>query len=447
MILIALASLSALFGLVACVMLVRMNAARSQQGDGKVEEMDLRAVLLDQEGRVRDEFSRSRKEASDQAQAQREELRNNLSSFEKHLDEDAKELQGLLRQQFGDLLLQLDKQGKTAVDAVKEVRETVEKQLKEIREDNGNRLEEMRKTVDEKLQTTLEKRLGDSFKLVSDRLEQVHKGLGEMQSLASGVGDLKKVLSNVKTKGILGEYQLGNILEQMLTREQFEENIATRPGSNERVEFAVRMPGQGDNESVWLPIDSKFPLKGYEDLINAREAGDLAVIQAAEKALARTIESFAKDISEKYLEAPYTTEFGVMFLPVESLYAEVLRHPGVFETLQRKYRITVTGPTTMSALLNSLQMGFRTLAVTKRSSEVWKILEAVKTEFGKFSEQLERVDDRLGKAKSELEKLRNTRTNQMERKLRDVATLEGRESAQVLELPDEHSFPGTASED
>lgn len=447
MILIALASLSALFGLVACVMLVRMNAARSQQGDGKVEEMDLRAVLLDQEGRVRDEFSRSRKEASDQAQAQREELRNNLSSFEKHLDEDAKELQGLLRQQFGDLLLQLDKQGKTAVDAVKEVRETVEKQLKEIREDNGNRLEEMRKTVDEKLQTTLEKRLGDSFKLVSDRLEQVHKGLGEMQSLASGVGDLKKVLSNVKTKGILGEYQLGNILEQMLTREQFEENIATRPGSNERVEFAVRMPGQGDNESVWLPIDSKFPLKGYEDLINAREAGDLAVIQAAEKALARTIESFAKDISEKYLEAPYTTEFGVMFLPVESLYAEVLRHPGVFETLQRKYRITVTGPTTMSALLNSLQMGFRTLAVTKRSSEVWKILEAVKTEFGKFSEQLERVDDRLGKAKSELEKLRNTRTNQMERKLRDVATLEGRESAQVLELPDENSFPGTASED
>jgi DNA recombination protein RmuC len=447
MILIALASLSALFGLVACVMLVRMNAARSQQGDGKVEEMDLRAVLLDQEGRVRDEFSRSRKEASDQAQAQREELRNNLSSFEKHLDEDAKELQGLLRQQFGDLLLQLDKQGKTAVDAVKEVRETVEKQLKEIREDNGNRLEEMRKTVDEKLQTTLEKRLGDSFKLVSDRLEQVHKGLGEMQSLASGVGDLKKVLSNVKTKGILGEYQLGNILEQMLPREQFEENIATRPGSNERVEFAVRMPGQGDNESVWLPIDSKFPLKGYEDLINAREAGDLAVIQAAEKALARTIESFAKDISEKYLEAPYTTEFGVMFLPVESLYAEVLRHPGVFETLQRKYRITVTGPTTMSALLNSLQMGFRTLAVTKRSSEVWKILEAVKTEFGKFSEQLERVDDRLGKAKSELEKLRNTRTNQMERKLRDVATLEGRESAQVLELPDENSFPGTASED
>ena len=246
---------------------------------------------------------------------------------------------------------------------------------------------------------------------------------------------MKKVLSNVKTKGILGEYQLGNILEQLLPKEQYEENIATRPGSSERVEFAVRMPGQDDNDTVWLPIDSKFPLKGYEDLLDARESGDLTAIQAAEKALARTIESFAKDISEKYLEAPYTTEFGIMFLPVESLYAEVLRHPGVFETLQRKYRITVTGPTTMSALLNSLQMGFRTLAVTKRSSEVWKILEAVKTEFGKFTEQLDRVDDRLGKAKTELEKLRNTRTNQMERKLRDVATLEARESAELLELP------------
>ena len=384
---------------------------------------------------MRDEFTRNRKEAGDLAQAQREELRNNLAAVEKKLDDNAKAQQEVLRQQFEDLLKQLYTQGKLSLEAVKDVRETIEKQLKEIREDNGKRLEEMRKTVDEKLQSTLEKRLGESFKQVSDRLEQVHKGLGEMQSLASGVGDLKKVLSNVKTKGILGEYQLGNILEQLLPKEQYEENIATRPGSSERVEFAVRMPGQGDNDTVWLPIDSKFPLKGYEDLLDARESGNLTAIQAAEKALARTIESFAKDISEKYLEAPYTTEFGIMFLPVESLYAEVLRHPGVFETLQRKYRITVTGPTTMSALLNSLQMGFRTLAVTKRSSEVWKILEAVKTEFGKFTEQLDRVDDRLGKAKTELEKLRNTRTNQMERKLRDVSTLEARESAELLELP------------
>lgn len=386
------------------------------------------------EGVMRDEFARNRKESADLAQAQREELRNNLASFEKHLDEDAKAQQEALRQQFDDLLKQLHNQGKTSLEAVKDVRETIEKQLKEIREDNGKRLEEMRKTVDEKLQDTLEKRLGESFKQVSERLEQVHKGLGEMQSIASGVGDLKKVLTNVKTKGILGEYQLANIIEQLLPREQYEENVATRPGSSERVEFAIRMPGNSDDDVVWLPIDSKFPLNGYEELLNAREAGDLDAIASAEKALTATLEKFAKDISEKYVEAPYTTDFGVMFLPIESLYAEVLRHPGVFETLQRKYRITVTGPTTMSALLNSLQMGFRTLAVTKRSSEVWKILEAVKTEFGKFSNQLEKVDKQLSTAKKSLEDLRSTRTNVMQRRLKDVGTLDTRESESLLDI-------------
>ena len=384
---------------------------------------------------MREEFGRSRKEAADLAQSQREEQRNAQTTFEKRLDDQAKAQQEALRQQFQDLLKQLHTQGKQSLEAVKDVRETVEKQLKEIREDNGTRLEEMRKTVDEKLQDTLEKRLGESFKLVSERLEQVHKGLGEMQSLANGVGDLKKVLNNVKTKGILGEYQLGNILEQLLPPEQYEENIATRPGSSERVEFAIRMPGNSNEDEVWLPIDSKFPLKGYEDLLNARETGDLEAISAAEKSLTGTIEKFAKDISTKYVEAPYTTDFGVMFLPIESLYAEVLRHPGVFETLQRKYRITVTGPTTMSALLNSLQMGFRTLAVTKRSSEVWKILEAVKTEFGKFSDQLERVDKQLSTAKKSLEDLRSTRTNVMQRRLRDVGVLDAGNSQDVLEIP------------
>ena len=383
---------------------------------------------------MRDEFARNRKEAAELAQAQREELRNSLTAFEKRFDENAKAQQDALRQQFDDLLKQLHNQGKTSLEAVKDVRETIEKQLKEIREDNGKRLEEMRKTVDEKLQDTLEKRLGESFKQVSERLEQVHKGLGEMQSIASGVGDLKKVLTNVKTKGILGEYQLANIIEQLLPREQYEENVATRPGSNERVEFAVRMPGNSDDDVVWLPIDSKFPLNGYEDLLNAREAGDLDAIASAEKALTATLEKFAKDISEKYVEAPHTTDFGVMFLPIESLYAEVLRHPGVFETLQRKYRITVTGPTTMSALLNSLQMGFRTLAVTKRSSEVWKILEAVKTEFGKFSNQLEKVDKQLSTAKKSLEDLRSTRTNVMQRRLKDVGTLDTRESESLLDI-------------
>lgn len=427
-----LAGLAALFSALACFLALRKSGSSGADAGG-LEDLGRKVERL--ESLLREEFATNRKEMGDQSKSLREELAATLGVFREQSDEIAKAQKELLRQQFGDLIKQLDDQGKKSLDSVKDVRSTVEKQLTEMREDNGKRLDEMRKTVDEKLQTTLEKRLGESFKQVSDRLEQVHKGLGEMQTLASGVGDLKRVLTNVKTKGILGEYQLGNILEQLLPKEQYEENIATRPGSAERVEFAVRMPGPSDNESVWLPIDSKFPLKGYEDLLDARESGDISAIQAAEKSLSRTIESFAKDISEKYVEVPYTTDFGIMFLPVESLYAEVLRHPGVFETLQRKYRITITGPTTMSALLNSLQMGFRTLAVTKRSSEVWKILEAVKTEFGKFSEQLEKVDDRLGKAKGELEKLRSTRTNVMERKLRDVGTLDGGESAQLLDLP------------
>ncbi len=394
------------------------------------------------ERKLSEEFQLNRKEMSEEAQRARDEQRKMHAEMRTSLEEQGKALAEGVRVQVGDLARSIETQHHRALEAFKDVRETVDKQLKEMREDNGRRLEEMRKTVDEKLATTLEQRLGESFKQVSERLELVHKGLGEMQTLAIGVGDLKKVLSNVKTKGILGEYQLGNILEQLLPREQYEENIATRPGTNERVEFAIRMPGSSENESVLLPIDSKFPLQGYEDLLNARETGDLAAILAAEKALARTIESFAKDISTKYVEPPFTTDFGVLFLPIESLYAEVLRHPGVFETLQRKYRITVTGPTTMSALLNSLQMGFRTLAVTKRSSEVWRILEAVKTEFAQFSEQLEKVDDRLGKAKSELEKLRTTRTSVMQRKLREVGTLDERESREVLELPMEEGEGG-----
>lgn len=432
----AFAILSALASIAACALVLGMRNKLGGQGDGvtAAELQSLKEKVGAGEGVMRDEFARNRKEAAELAQAQREELRNSLTAFEKRLDENAKAQQDALRQQFDDLLKQLHNQGKTSLEAVKDVRETIEKQLKEIREDNGKRLEEMRKTVDEKLQDTLEKRLGESFKQVSERLEQVHKGLGEMQSIASGVGDLKKVLTNVKTKGILGEYQLANIIEQLLPRDQYEENVATRPGSSERVEFAVRMPGNSDDDVVWLPIDSKFPLNGYEDLLNAREAGDLDAIASAEKALTATLEKFAKDISEKYVEAPHTTDFGVMFLPIESLYAEVLRHPGVFETLQRKYRITVTGPTTMSALLNSLQMGFRTLAVTKRSSEVWKILEAVKTEFGKFSNQLEKVDKQLSTAKKSLEDLRSTRTNVMQRRLKDVGTLDTRESESLLDI-------------
>ena len=427
--LIAFAAVAALGAAVSCLLLLGMRG-KIGGGDSMSDEK-----LTSLEESMRDEFARNRKESAEQGQAQREEQRKLQEAFEKKMEENAKDQSGVLRQQFGDLLKQLETQNKQSLEALKDVRGAVEKQLKDIREDNGKQLEEMRKTVDEKLQDTLEKRLGESFKIVSERLELVHKGLGEMQTLASGVGDLKKVLSNVKTKGILGEYQLANIIEQLLPIEQYEENIATRPDSNERVEFAIRMPGNSEDDVVWLPIDSKFPLQGYENLLNAREAADLDGIKAAEKALTSTIEKFAKDISEKYIEAPHTTDFGIMFLPIESLYAEVLRHPGLFETLQRKHRITITGPTTMSALLNSLQMGFRTLAVTKRSSEVWKILEAVKTEFGKFSTKLELVDKQLSTAKRSLEDLRHTRTNVMQSKLRKVGTLESGESDRLLDLP------------
>ena len=426
-----LAALAAALAATSCLLLWSMRGIMG----GATDLSDEKLTALSEA--MRDEFARNRKESSEQAQAQREEQRTSQDAFEKKMEENAKQQTAALRVQFGDLVKQLDTQNKQALEALKDVRGAVEQQLKDIREDNGKRLEEMRKTVDEKLQDTLEKRLGESFKIVSERLEQVHKGLGEMQNLASGVGDLKKVLTNVKTKGILGEYQLANIIEQLLPTEQYEENIATRPGSSERVEFAIRMPGNSEDDVVWLPIDSKFPLQGYENLLDAREAGDLEGISAAEKALTSTIEKFAKDISEKYVEAPHTTDFGIMFLPIESLYAEVLRHPGLFETLQRKHRITITGPTTMSALLNSLQMGFRTLAVTKRSSEVWKILEAVKTEFGKFSSKLELVYKQLSTAKRSLEDLRNTRTNVMASKLRKVGTLEREESDQLLELPPE----------
>lgn len=405
------------------------------------ESVDLRPQLKEVESSIessiKDEFQRNRKESSENAQINREELAGSLKSFEERFSQNIKELNELLRQKFADFNHQQVENNKQATDHIKEIEKTIEKQLRSIREDNTKQLDEMRKTVDEKLQTTLEKRLGESFKQVSDRLEQVHKGLGEMQTLASGVGDLKKVLSNVKTRGVLGEYQLGNILEQILTPEQYSRNVATKKGSQANVEYAIKLPGKNRDEEIWLPVDSKFPIESYEVLLDAYEKGVPEQIESAQKVLIKAVEGFAKVISDKYIDPPHTTDFGIMFLPVESLYAEVLRHPGLFETLQRKYKITVTGPTTLSALLNSLQMGFRTLAVQKRSSEVWSVLGAVKTEFGKFSEQLNRVQKQLNSASGSLETLRSTRTNQIERKLRNVETMDSLESKEVLELPSE----------
>lgn len=393
-------------------------------------------------GSVKDEFQRNRTENNEVARLNREELAASLKSFEDKFSQNIKDLNELLRQKFGDFNQRQLDNNKLATEHLKEIEKTIEKHLKAIGEDNTRQLDEMRKTVDEKLQSTLEKRLGESFKQVSDRLEQVHKGLGEMQTIASGVGDLKKVLSNVKTRGVLGEYQLGNILEQILTPEQYSKNVATKKGSQANVEYAIRLPGKNTDEEVWMPVDSKFPIESYELLLEAYERGAPDQIDAAQKILIKAVEGFARDISEKYLDPPHTTDFGIMFLPVESLYAEVLRHPGLFEVLQRKHKITVTGPTTLSALLNSLQMGFRTLAVQKRSSEVWSVLGAVKTEFSKFSDHLGKVQKQLHTASGSLETLRTTRTSQIERKLRNVETLDGIESREVLELPPEELEAG-----
>ena len=314
------------------------------------------------------------------------------------------------------------------------LRGAVEHRLERLQQDNSAKLEQMRQTVDEKLHATLEKRLSESFRHVSERLELVHKGLGEMQTLAAGVGDLKKVLSNVKTRGVFGETQLAALLEQVMTPEQYEKNVATRPGSKERVEFAIRMPGQDKN--VLLPIDAKFPIEDYQRLQAAQEAGDRAALEMAERALETRVKLEAKTIAEKYVEPPHTTDFAVLYLPFESLFAEVLRRPGLFDQIQRQYRVTICGPTNMLAVLNSLQMGFRTLAIQQRSSEVWKVLGTVKSEFGKFAEVLANTKRQLQTVANTIDQA-EVRTRQIERKLKDVEALPGAETQESLQLEED----------
>ncbi len=317
------------------------------------------------------------------------------------------------------------------------VRETIDQRLRELQAGNETKLDQMRRMVDEKLHETLEKRLGESFRTVSLQLEAVHKGLGEMQSLASGVGDLKKVLSNVKARGTWGEVQLGALLDQILIPEQFDRNVATRKGSREIVEFAVRLPGIGDGDVVHLPIDSKFPLEDYARLVEAAEAGDGEAVQRASLELARAVRKSAQDIRDKYLDPPHTTDFGILFLPTEGLFAEVLRLPGLAEELLHTYRVVAAGPTTLAATLSSLRMGFRTLAIEKRASEVWQVLAAVKTEFGKFGGVLARVKTQLDTASRSIEET-GRRSRAIERRLRGVETLTGDASSDVLGIgPDE----------
>lgn len=345
-----------------------------------------------------------------------------------------------LQQRFAEALgLRLSELTQRNEQRLGEMRATLESQLKSLQADNATRLEQMRATVDEKLQSTLEARLGQSFKLVSERLEAVQRGLGEMQTLAAGVGDLKRVLTNVKTRGVFGEVQLGALLEQVLTLEQYETNCITVPGSSERVEFAVRLPGTTADMPIRLPIDAKFPREDYERLLDAQDRADAEGVNAAASGLERQVRLEARRIRDKYVAPPHTTDFALLFLPTEGLYAEVLRRPGLFEALQREFRVTLVGPTTLLALLNSLQMGFRTLAIEQRSSEVWQLLGAVKSEFGKFAGVLEKAHGQLDTVQNSL-KQAGVRTRAIEKQLKGVESLPGSESETLLGTsdPDEH---------
>lgn len=381
---------------------------------------------------VNGEISKNREESNSNARQVREELNQSLHSFNESILVRMAEIANLQRNQLDIFSIQLDSLTKTNEQKLELLRKTVEERLLILQKDNGLKLDQMRATVDEKLSATLEQRLGESFKLVSERLEAVHKGLGEMHTLASGVGDLKKVLTNVKTRGVWGEIQLGNLLEQILTPEQYSTNVVTKVGSNDRVEYAIILPARDGHDSIiWLPIDAKFPMEDYERLIEAQDQANLPRIEELGKCLENRVKLEGKSIRNKYIDPPNTTDFGILFLPIEGLYAEVLRRPGLCELLQREYKVIITGPTTLAALLNSLQMGFRTLAIEKRSSEVWTLLSAVKTEFNKFVEILEKTQKKLQEASNTIETAtRKSRT--IARKLKNVQTLPANETELFL---------------
>jgi len=398
------------------LILQRRGNAQDQLSRSMGESLTRLELLFEQLGKsLRDDFQRSRKEGQENSAQNRMELTKNLNTFQ---------------------------------DRLEKMRETIEVKLKDIQLDNNKKLEEMRQTVDEKLQETLNKRISDSFKVVSDRLEQVHKGLGEMQELATGVGDLKKVLSNVKTRGIMGEVQLGNILEQFLAPDQYVENAMIRQGSTESVEFAVKLPGKDDQEEgVLLPVDSKFPMEDYQRLTEIYDKVELYTreeIQKAEKQFDTVVRKSAQTISEKYIDPPLTTNFALMFVPTEGLYAQILSRTGLVEALQRDHSITVVGPSNLVAFLSSLQMGFRTLAVQRRSNEVWRILGAVKNEFASFEKVLKKAQNQLSQASTNIDNLVGTRTRQIQRKLRNVQELPNSSSEEILgieeaedEIPEE----------
>ena len=429
-------SLISLILLAIAVLLLVLLLIRSNRDNSDQKLKQELEVLLQNQDRLekilKEEISINRRETSDSAQRNREEQALSLKNLSESLLHQMHQNAVLQNEQLESFSRQLNNLTLSNEQRMETVRQTIEARLKSLQEDNSKKLEMMRATVDEKLHATLEKRLGESFQLVSERLELVHKGLGEMQVLASGVGDLKKVLSNVKTRGIWGEIQLGNILEMLLTPDQYAMNVATKHDSNDRVEFAVRLPGRGEaGEEVWLPIDAKFPLEDYQRYIDACEEGNQTQASEAAKQMEIKIKGQAKYIQEKYLDPPYTTDFAILFLPTESLYAEVVRRPGLIEELQQKYRVNITGPSTMAAFLNSLSLGFKTLAIEKRSSEVWMLLGEVKKEFSQFGNILDKTKKKLQEASNHIDKAA-VRTRAIERKLRDVQALPGEE--ETLEI-------------
>jgi len=363
---------------------------------------------------IQDEFRKERKDATENSMAQRREISETITKANELLITSIAKLGETQQGALSSVETRVNTLLESNEKRLKDMRTTIDEQLKSLQETNEKKLEQMRQTVDEKLQSTLEKRLGESFKLVSERLEAVQRGLGDMQSLATGVGDLKRMLTNVKARGTWGEFQLGDILEQILTPEQFARNVKPKKSSGEIVEYAINLP-----ENVWLPIDSKFPLEDYERLMDASERGDVKGVEKAKSALLKAVRLSAKDINDKYIDPPQTTDFAILFLPTEGLYAEVIRQPGLMTQLQQDFRVTVAGPTTLGAMLNSFRMGFRTLAIEQRSSEVWTILSGVKTEFGKFGQVLEKVKKQLDTASNTIEET-GVRTRAMKKALREV---------------------------
>jgi DNA recombination protein RmuC len=440
----------AMLGVALAALFLILRQLKSQSNDANAMAQ-LTASLQAANERLEREL---RNAISESARGGRQELIQTLGTFQQSLVQQSAEATrtqnsqmdafaqqlSLLQKTLSDTLsLQVQQLSETNARRLTEMRGTLETQLAQLQLNNAAKLDEMRQTVDEKLQTTLQARLGESFKQVADRLEQVHKGLGEMNTLAQGVGDLKHLLTNVKTRGMFGEAQLASLLEQVMAPDQYAAQHATRPGSKNRVDFAIKLPGRSeDGQPVWLPIDAKFPNEDYERLLEAQSKADAIQAELCSKALEARVRLEAKSITEKYVEPPYTTDFAILFLPTEGLYAEVLRRPGLIESLQRDFRVTLAGPTTLMAMLNSLQMGFRTLALEKRSSEVWQVLGAVKTEFGKFGDVLARVKEQTQSVLNTLDKAQ-TRSNVMHRALRQVEALPEGQVPGLLPLETEES--------